>query len=59
MKLKDSSSEAWPELDDTQQNPLLPSTHQIENSSVKIDMNNSNEMLPSTKEDLNQQKTIP
>jgi hypothetical protein len=53
MKIKDTTSEAWPELDETQQNPLLPPTHQIDNSSTTIDMNNSNDMSSSTKEDLN------
>lgn len=57
MKAKDSSSEAWPDLDETQQSPLLPHTHHIESSSVSIDMNNLNEMTTSTKEDLNHPQT--
>ncbi|CAF3148066.1 unnamed protein product [Rotaria socialis] len=50
MKVKDLSSEAWPELDEVE-NPLLPPTHQLETASTIIDMNNS------TKEDLNQPQT--
>ncbi|CAF1300158.1 unnamed protein product [Adineta steineri] len=57
MKVKDTSSEAWPELDDTQQNPLLPPTHHIDSSSVKIDMNNLHGISTSNKEDLNQEQT--
>ncbi|CAF3157790.1 unnamed protein product, partial [Rotaria sp. Silwood2] len=56
MKLKDSASEAWPDLDENQ-SPLLPPTHQLEPSSIVINMDNSNKMLTSTKEDLNQQQT--
>jgi hypothetical protein len=51
MKTKDTTAEAWPEMDEIQQNPLLPPTHEIEDSSVVLNMNNSNE----TKENLNQQ----
>ncbi|CAF1972951.1 unnamed protein product [Rotaria magnacalcarata] len=50
MKVKDLSSEAWPELDEVE-SPLLPPTHQLETASTIIDMNNS------TKEDLNQPQT--
>ena len=57
MKVKDTVTEAWPELDETQQSPLLPPTHQIDPSSVTIDMNNTKEMSILTKENLNQQKT--
>ncbi|CAF1163854.1 unnamed protein product [Rotaria sordida] len=53
MKLKDLPSEAWPELEESQ-SPLLPPTHQLEPSSIIIDMNNSNKILTPTKEDLNQ-----
>ncbi|CAF1599323.1 unnamed protein product [Adineta ricciae] len=58
MKIKDSTTEAWPELDDAQQSPLLPATtHQVDNSSVKIDMNNLMDISSSRKDDLNQQAT--
>ena len=58
MKIKDSTTEAWPELDDTQQSPLLSATtHQVDNSSVKIDMNNLVDTSTSRKDDLNQQAT--
>jgi hypothetical protein len=57
MKSKDTTSEAWPEMDEIQQNSLItPIPHQIENSSVIIDINNSNEISTLTKEDLNQQQ---
>jgi hypothetical protein len=55
MKIQDTTSDAWPEMDEIQQTPLLPPTHQIENSSVILDMNNSNDLSTLTKEDLNQQ----
>jgi len=55
MKLKETTGEAWPEIDEAHQAPHLAQTHQTQNSSVTIDMNNSNELTPSiTKEDLNQ-----
>jgi len=55
MKVKETSNEAWPELDETHQTSLLAQNNQIQNSSVAIDMTNSNELTPSiTKEDLNQ-----
>jgi hypothetical protein len=56
MKSKDTTSEAWPEMDEVQQHTLLIPTHQIDNSSVIIDINNSNEISTLTKEDLNQQQ---
>ena len=52
MKSKDSPSEAWPEMDEIHQTPLLPPTHEPDNSSVIIDMKNSQ-----IKDDLNQQQT--
>ncbi len=56
MKSKDTTSEAWPEMDEIHQTPFLPPTHQIENSSVILNMQNSKEMSTLTKEDLNQQQ---
>ena len=44
MKSKDLASEAWPEMDEVHQTPLLPPTHQIDNSSVIIDMKNPNDI---------------
>jgi hypothetical protein len=52
MKSKDTTSEAWPEMDEVHQTPFLPPMHQTENSSVIIDMKNSQ-----TKDDLDQQQT--
>jgi len=43
MKAKDQTAEAWPEMDEVHQTPLLPPTHQTDNSSIVINMNNSNE----------------
>lgn len=57
MKLKDTPSESWPELDEVE-SPLLPTTHQLDNKATIIDMNNSNKMSTATKEDLNQQQTL-
>ena len=58
MKIKDSSTEVWPELDDAHQSPLLPATtHQIDNSSVKVDMNNLMDTSSSRKDDSHQQTT--
>ncbi|UJR21963.1 hypothetical protein I4U23_025031 [Adineta vaga] len=57
MKVKDSTNDAWPELDDTQQSPLLPPTHQVPSSSVQIDMNNLMDVSTSRKNDLNQQQS--
>jgi hypothetical protein len=55
MKTKEATGEDWIELDEAHQTPLLAQTHQIQNSSVNIDMTNSTELTPSmTKEDLNQ-----
>jgi hypothetical protein len=56
MKVKETTSEAWPEIDETQQKPLLAQTHQTQNPSVTIDMDNLNEQTTTTttKEDLNQ-----
>jgi hypothetical protein len=55
MKTKETTTEIWPELDETQKTSLIAQTHQTQNSSVTIDMTNSNELTPSiTKEDLNQ-----
>ena len=53
MKLKETTNENWPELEE---NPLLPLTHQTQNpTSTIVDLSNSNELTPSiTKEDLNQ-----
>lgn len=53
MQVKDTTADAWPELDEAQ-NPLLSTTHQSENASIVIDMDNSNKMSGATKEDLNQ-----
>jgi hypothetical protein len=57
MKVKDTVTEAWPDLNETPHNPLLPPTHQVDYSSTTIDMNNTTEMSTITKEDLNQQQT--
>jgi hypothetical protein len=55
MKTKETTNEAWPEIDETHRTPLLAQTHQTQNSSVAINMNNSNESPPATtKEDSNQ-----
>ncbi len=55
MKTKETTNEAWPEIDEIHQTPLPAQTHPTQNSSVTINMNNSNELTPSiTKEDLNQ-----
>jgi hypothetical protein len=55
MKTKETTNDAWPELDEIHQTPLLNQTDQTQNSSITIDMTNSKE-LPSamTKDDLNQ-----
>lgn len=60
MKMKETSNESWPELDE---NLLHSSTieqtqnnNNISSSSITIDMTNSNELTPSiTKDDLEQQ----
>ncbi len=55
MKTKETTNEAWPEIDEIHQTQLPAQTHPTQNSSVTINMNNSNELTPSiTKEDLNQ-----
>ncbi|CAF3649151.1 unnamed protein product [Rotaria sp. Silwood1] len=55
MKQKQTTSENWPELDETHQSQLLAQSDQTQNSSVTIDMTNSNELTSTiTKEDLNQ-----
>ncbi|CAF0796372.1 unnamed protein product [Rotaria sordida] len=55
MKQKQTITETWPELDETHQSQLLAQTHQTQNSSITIDMTNSNELTSTlTKEDLNQ-----
>lgn len=55
MKIKETSNDIWPELDDTHQTPLLDQTHQLSNSSVTIDMNDSTDLTSSmTNDELNQ-----
>lgn len=55
MKQKETTNETWPELDESHQSPLHAQIEQTKNSSVTIDMTNSNELTPSiAKEDLNQ-----
>ncbi|CAF1135946.1 unnamed protein product [Adineta steineri] len=56
MKTKESTNEAWPELDETHQTSLHNQNDHIQNSSVTIDMTNSIDSSSSnmTKEDLNQ-----
>lgn len=44
LKPKDNAPEAWPEMDEVQQTPLLPPTHQNADSAVRIDIPN----LPKT-----------
>jgi len=55
MKVKETTNESWPEIDEIHQTSLHAQTPPTQNSSVTINMNNSNELTPSiTKEDLNQ-----
>jgi len=55
MKSKETTNEAWPELDENHQMSLLDQTHPTQNSSVTLDMTNSDELsTTTTKEDLNQ-----
>ena len=55
MKTKETTDGSWPDIDETHQTPLLTQTHQTQNSSVAVNMNNSNELTPDTsKDDSNQ-----
>jgi hypothetical protein len=53
MKIKETPTETWPELDETHQTSLLAQTHQTQttSSSVAIDMADSNELTPSITKD--------
>jgi hypothetical protein len=41
LKLKETVSEAWPDLDDASSSALPPSTPHVDHTSVTIDMNPS------------------
>ena len=54
MKISEATSEAWPDLDENSQTSLLPPTHQIDHSSITLEMDSIRSMTASAnKEDLN------
>lgn len=55
MKKTETTHETWPELDEAHRSLLSSPTHQAQNSSMTIDMTNSNELpLTTTKDEPSQ-----